>query len=98
MKTTKHDERFTRRRPLSRDQLTDLSEPKVLFVHTLIIVKVDVGSVPHEQIGSYMEAVKQNIVDDGMHDQGFRFFFLPIKDGPTTLTAIELSKGFSATA
>jgi len=98
LKTTKHDERFTRRRPLSRDQLTDLSEPKAPFVHTLIVVKVDVRSVPHEQIGSYMDEVRKHIVDDGMHDQGFRFFFLPIKDGPTTLTAIELSKGFSATA
>lgn len=93
-----NDRRLVRRSPLSRDQLTDHSEPKVPFVHTLIVVKVDVGSVSHEQIAGYMDEVRKRVIDDGMHDQGFRFFFLPIKDGPTTLTAIELTKGFSATA
>ena len=68
-------------------------------VKGVIVVKVDVGTIPTEDIIDYMEGVEERITDQRLLDQGWSYTFIPTRNGSeTTITFIDLERMVSAGA
>lgn len=56
-----------------------------------IVFKINIDGVPNDEIPNYMEAVQSKLMDEKLKAQGFIFYFLPVRNVPTTMSFINLT-------
>lgn len=55
-----------------------------------VVVKVNVGSVSTEEIPSYMESAQEKLTEKRLKEQGFIYYFVPVRDEPTSIMFVDL--------
>lgn len=78
---------------MHEDQLLNPSDTEGTVPATIkgvIVFKIDVTCVPHNEIIEYMSNVSVKMADERFKRQGWVYYFLPIRNSETTITFIDL--------
>lgn len=67
----------------------DTQAARATLTHA-IFFRVVVSSLPNEEIPSYMARVSESLTDPVLKAQGFIHYFLPVRDGRTSITLVDL--------